>query len=243
MDSTPPFSCGDDDTDWLSEEDFSGVASFSGKDEEPSFETDSEGGDTTEEVHGNGFGVDPVPSDGDAPGFRSTEDFVDQVFKTEEEAYAAYKQFARLRGFGVRKGDVARVDGVLVQREFFCHREGTRHAKHYDRPDRVREEKLESRTGCTAKLKIYLDAQDQVWKVRRIDDSHNHLLAASMFNHLLPSHRSLSKSDKAQVDSLKKFGIATSKIMAYMAGQLGGYGMLRFTKRDLYNYVHGQRLS
>ncbi|RYR78210.1 hypothetical protein Ahy_A01g002942 [Arachis hypogaea] len=31
--------------------------------------------------------------------------------------------------------------------------------------------------------------------------------------------------------------------MAYMAGQSGGYGMLRFTKRDLYNYVHGQRLA
>ncbi|KAL4299594.1 hypothetical protein AHAS_Ahas17G0116500 [Arachis hypogaea] len=31
--------------------------------------------------------------------------------------------------------------------------------------------------------------------------------------------------------------------MAYMAGQSGGYGMLQFTKRDLYNYVHIQRLS
>ncbi|KAL4344998.1 hypothetical protein AHAS_Ahas11G0234400 [Arachis hypogaea] len=31
--------------------------------------------------------------------------------------------------------------------------------------------------------------------------------------------------------------------MAYMAGQSGGYSMLRFTKRDLYNYVHGQRLA
>ncbi|XP_072071841.1 uncharacterized protein [Arachis hypogaea] len=29
--------------------------------------------------------------------------------------------------------------------------------------------------------------------------------------------------------------------MAYMAGQLGGYSMLRFTKRDLYNYVHSQQ--
>ncbi|KAL4375239.1 hypothetical protein AHAS_Ahas05G0261900 [Arachis hypogaea] len=28
-----------------------------------------------------------------------------------------------------------------------------------------------------------------------------------------------------------------------MAGQSGGYGMLRFTKRDLYNYVHEQRVA
>ncbi|XP_016165101.1 protein FAR1-RELATED SEQUENCE 5-like [Arachis ipaensis] len=53
----------------------------------------------------------------------------------------------------------------------------------------------------------------------------------------------MSDSDKAQVDSFKQFGIATLKIMAYMAGQSGRYGMLRFTKRDLYNYVHGQRVA
>ncbi|RYQ99407.1 protein FAR1-RELATED SEQUENCE 5-like [Arachis ipaensis] len=208
MDSTSQFSCGDDDRDWLSEEVFSGVASSSGEDEEHSFETDSEGCEMNEEVNGNGLGVDLVPSDGDPPSCRSVEDFMDHVFNTEEEAYAAYKQFARLRGFGVRKGDVARVDGVLVRRDFFLPPGGYK-----------------------------------VWKVRRIDDSHNHPLAATMFNHLLPSHRSLSESNKAQVDSLKKFGIATLKIMAYMAGQSGGYGMLQFTKRDLYNYVHIQRLS
>ncbi|RYQ79720.1 hypothetical protein Ahy_Scaffold1g106590 isoform B [Arachis hypogaea] len=137
-------------------------------------------------------------------------------FVGEEDAYLAYKEFARMRGFGVRKGDVGRVDGVLVRRDFFCHRQGTRHAKHYDRPER---------------------------KVRTIFDEHNHELAPAMFSHLLPSHRSMSNGDKAQVDSMKQFGIPTAKIMAYMAGQSGGYGMLRFTKRDLYNYIHGQRLA
>ncbi|KAL4275246.1 hypothetical protein AHAS_Ahas20G0088000 [Arachis hypogaea] len=53
-------------------------------------------------------------------------------------------------GFGVRKRDVARVNGVLVRRDFFCYRQGTRHPKHYDRPERVREERLESRTDCKA---------------------------------------------------------------------------------------------
>ncbi|KAL4300988.1 hypothetical protein AHAS_Ahas17G0255900 [Arachis hypogaea] len=74
-------------------------------------------------------------------------------------------------------------------------------------------------------------------------DDHNHELASVRFTHLLPSHRKMSDSDKAQVDSFKQFGIATLKIMAYMAGQSGRYGMLRFTKRDLYNYVHGQRVA
>ncbi|XP_016164648.1 protein FAR1-RELATED SEQUENCE 5-like [Arachis ipaensis] len=70
-----------------------------------------------------------------------------------------------------------------------------------------------------AKLKIYYDATGSVWKVRKIVDEHNHTIALAMFRHLLPSHRKMSDGDKAQVDSMKQFRIATSKIMAFMAGQ------------------------
>ncbi|RYR03343.1 hypothetical protein Ahy_B06g082231 [Arachis hypogaea] len=76
----------------------------------------------------------------------------------------------------------------LSERLFFCHRQGTIHHKHYDRPERVREERLESRTDCKAKLKIYYDMQQSVWKVRTIVDEHNHKLASAMFTNLLPSH-------------------------------------------------------
>ncbi|XP_020973017.1 protein FAR1-RELATED SEQUENCE 5-like [Arachis ipaensis] len=65
-------------------------------------------------------------------------------------------------------------------------------------------------------------------------------MALAAFCNLLPSHQKMSDEDKAQVNSMKQFGIPVSKIMAYMAGQSGGYSMLRFTKKDLYNYVHSQ---
>ncbi|XP_057746511.1 protein FAR1-RELATED SEQUENCE 5-like [Arachis stenosperma] len=94
------------------------------------------------------------------------------------------------------------------------------------------DEGLEHHEGCESGEKV----------VRTIVDEHNHELSPAVFAHLLPSHRKMSDSNKAQVDSLKQFGIPTSKIMAYMAGQSGGYGMLRFTKWDLYNYVHRQRV-
>ncbi|KAL4306552.1 hypothetical protein AHAS_Ahas16G0189700 [Arachis hypogaea] len=42
----------------------------------------------------------------------------------------------------------------------------------------------------------------------------------------------MSHDGKAQVDSLKKLGIATSRIMAHMAGQSGGYRMLRYTRTE-----------
>ncbi|RYQ83847.1 hypothetical protein Ahy_B10g102711 [Arachis hypogaea] len=151
------FIGGEDDSDRLSEEEYFGVSSSSGDDDNSSFGNDFEAGEKGDDVHRNGICADPMTCEGDASGFRFAEDFLDKVFNTEEEAYAAYKQLARLRV--------------------------------------------------------------SVWKVRRINDSHNHPLIATMFSHLLPSHRNLSESDKAQVDSLKKFGIATPKIMAYMAGQ------------------------
>ncbi|RYR07429.1 hypothetical protein Ahy_B05g074779 [Arachis hypogaea] len=131
MDLSPQLSGGEDDSDRLSEEEYFGVSSSSGKDDDDdSSGNNSELGETGDQVHGNGNGADLVTCEGDAPGFRSAEDFMDKVFNTEEEAYVAYKQFARLRGFGVRKGDVARVS--WYGETFFYHRQGARHEKHYD---------------------------------------------------------------------------------------------------------------
>ncbi|XP_016199973.1 protein FAR1-RELATED SEQUENCE 5-like [Arachis ipaensis] len=240
------FNLESEGSDGGSSDDFCGhyCASDDEYDDEEGFE--SRGGSDSGEkgegdaVDGKGSSGAKNPGNGGPRGQPAADDFLGRKFATEEDAYAAYKKFARFKGFGVRKGDVACVNGVLIRRDFFCHRQGTRHPKHYDRPERVREERLESRTDCKAKLKIYYDVQHSVWMVRTIFDEHIHDLAPVTFTHLLPSHRKMSDGDKAQVESLKQFGIPTSKIMAYMAGQSGGYGMLRFTKQDLYNYVHGQ---
>ncbi|XP_052110358.1 protein FAR1-RELATED SEQUENCE 5-like [Arachis duranensis] len=199
-----------------------------------------EGGQPGEKDEENGKVSKGVGNAGDAGYPRP---MVAENFLGREDTYVAYKEFARAMGFGVRKGDAGRVDGVWVRRDFFYHRQGVRYPKHYDRPERVRKEQLESRTNYKAKLKIYYDVHRSLWKVRTIVDDHNHDLAAAMFSYLLPSHRKMRNSDKAQVDSMKQFGIPTFKIMAYMAGQSGRYGMLRFTKRYLYNYVHGQRAA
>ncbi|XP_015953536.1 protein FAR1-RELATED SEQUENCE 5-like [Arachis duranensis] len=180
-----------------------------------------EEGDPTggrEDEHGNFSGGASHARDGGKIRPIVAEDFLGREFVGEEDAYLAYKEFARTRGFGVRKGDVGRVDGVLVWRDFFA-------------------------TGKAQDILSTITVLSNVWKVRTIFDKHNHELAPVMFSHILPSHRKMSIGDKAQIDSMKKFGIPTSKIMTYVAGQSGGYEMLRFTKCDLYNYVHGQRLA
>ncbi|RYR39183.1 hypothetical protein Ahy_A09g044656 [Arachis hypogaea] len=133
-------------------------------------------------VDGNGSGNADDAADGGLHRPVGAKDFLGEKFATEENAYAAYKKFAKLRGFGVRKGD------------------------------------------------------HSVWRVRTIVDEHNHELAPAVFAHRLPSRVMVTRH-------IWIVSIATSKIMAYMAGKSGGYGMLQFTKRDLYNYVQGQRVA
>ncbi|RYQ85035.1 hypothetical protein Ahy_B10g104529 [Arachis hypogaea] len=150
---------------------------------------------------GKGFGGATDAADGGLSWPVIVKDFLGREFATEEDAYAAYKEFARFRGFGVRKGDAVRVKGVLIRRDFFCHRQGIKHPNH---SEQVWEERLESRTDCKAKLKIYHDVQHNVWKVSTIIDEHNHELALTIFTHLLPSHRKMSDGDKTQYEGLER---------------------------------------
>ncbi|XLR23207.1 hypothetical protein HN51_069463, partial [Arachis hypogaea] len=69
MDPSFQLSGGEDDKDWQSEEEYFGVSSLSGEDDNYSFGNDSEAGKTTDDVHRNGLGADPVISERDAPGF------------------------------------------------------------------------------------------------------------------------------------------------------------------------------
>lgn len=62
--------------------------------------------------------------------------------------------------------------------------------------------------------------------------------------HLFPAYRGLMDVDKAQADSLCRYGVKTCHIMGYIVGQKGRYDALGFTREDLYNYfdslIHAQ---
>ncbi|KAF9605857.1 hypothetical protein IFM89_019116 [Coptis chinensis] len=55
--------------------------------------------------------------------------FLSMQFKTSDEAYTIYNEYAKSVGFGVRK-DVYRkcANGVAIKRRFVCSAEGERHA-------------------------------------------------------------------------------------------------------------------
>ncbi|RYR38744.1 hypothetical protein Ahy_A09g043925 [Arachis hypogaea] len=83
----------------------------------------------------------------------------------EEHAYEFYIKFGKCHGFGVHKGDYGKDDdGNVIKRRFFCNRAGLRDENHYNRLDRKRCHKPETRTNCQAKLSIYLDKESSNWK-------------------------------------------------------------------------------
>ncbi|XP_020992143.1 protein FAR1-RELATED SEQUENCE 5-like [Arachis duranensis] len=168
----------------------------------------------------------------------SEEDLLKKVWDSIDNAYEFYRGFRKLHGFGVRKGDSGKdCEGNLVRYRFFCNKEGLRERKHYDRVDRTRVHKPETRTNCKAMLSVYLDKNDKYWKVRKLVTEHNHELTPAGMVHLIANHCRLTEVAKSQIVGMQAHGIATSKIVGYMAGMAGGYLLLEFLKKDVYNYA------
>ncbi|XP_057729966.1 protein FAR1-RELATED SEQUENCE 11-like [Arachis stenosperma] len=168
----------------------------------------------------------------------TAEDIMKKVFRSEERAYEFYGKLGKCNGFGVRKGDYAKdEDGSVVRRRFFCNRAGLRDGKHYNRLDRKRCHRPETRTNCQALMFVYLDKGSSVWKVRKVILEHNHELIPTGMVHMIRSFRAISGSAKAHMDGMHTYGLPTSKILGYMAGIAGGYSSLGFTKKDAYNYM------
>ncbi|XP_057739870.1 protein FAR1-RELATED SEQUENCE 5-like [Arachis stenosperma] len=169
-------------------------------------------------------------------------DILRKVFRSEGDAYVFYKRLGKFYRFGIRRGDMFKDEkGNLVQRRFFCNREGQRDKKHYNRIDRKRSHKPETMTNCEARICIYLDKESSLWKVKKIILNHNHDMTHPGMVHLITGFRSVTDAAKAQLDGFQGCGISTAKIMRYMAGVSEGYSLVGFLKKDAYNYVDKRR--
>ncbi|KAJ1388280.1 FAR1 DNA-binding domain [Sesbania bispinosa] len=148
-------------------------------------------------------------------------------FGSEGEAYSFYSDYAKQRGFAVRKDDIERNEnGDIVKRYLVCNKEGTRDKKHLERKDRVKEARPITRVQCTTRMRVYLDMRSGKWKVSAFHDDHNHELTPPTYVHMMSAYRRLSESDKAQIDTLHAAGVRTCHIMSFMIGQKGGHGEL-----------------
>ncbi|KAL4356661.1 hypothetical protein AHAS_Ahas09G0109000 [Arachis hypogaea] len=153
--------------------------------------------------------------------------------------------------FGVSGSEFARVkqrvekDRTQCRRQFFCNKEGKRAEKYISNSNRKREHKALTRTGCEAMLAVYFDTKTSAWRVKKLVEKHNLDLILQCLVHLIQNHRRMTEAQKVQANIMHDNGLPTSKIMGLMVGQVGGYAIVGFTKKDPDNHnerTHREKL-
>ncbi|RYR28464.1 hypothetical protein Ahy_B01g052598 isoform B [Arachis hypogaea] len=168
----------------------------------------------------------------------------DVEFHGVEEAYARYVEYAKATRFAVRKGDSIKDDeGNVVRKFFYCNQQGLPKKKHYERADRKRAHKAETRTSCNAKFVVFLDKQNGKWRMKTFVQDHNHDLTLPAFTNVMASHSNINEGDKSHIHSMHEARFQTSRIMGFFAYLSGGYRNLHFIKKDVYNYIDDVRRS
>ncbi|RYQ91515.1 hypothetical protein Ahy_B09g097416 isoform C [Arachis hypogaea] len=84
-------------------------------------------------------------------------------------------------------------------------------------------------------MRIKPNGDSGIWYVSRFVDDHNQDLLPAKFVPYLPSYRKISDVNLAHIDSLRQVGISIPKIYESIAAQAGGFNLVPFTKRDMYN--------
>ena len=147
----------------------------------------------------------------------TAEDIWGLEFDSEAKAIEFYHKYAQCYGFVMRRDNVGcNLKGNVNMRQLVCNTEGLRDKKHLERLDRVRDHKPISRTDCQARIRVHVDYKTRKWKVIAFEEFYNHELTTPRFVHLIPAYRGMSYANKAQVNSLRSFGVRTCHIMGYM---------------------------
>jgi hypothetical protein len=160
-----------------------------------------------------------------------------QTFKTEDEAYMFYNEYAKAKGFSIRNGKVWRSLYEVIWRELLCSCEGYRGVQYFDRKDREREPRSLTQCGCCALLEVQLSTKSRIWYVKNFVDVHNHVLAKPEHVYVLWSHCGLNDAQKAKAIALSQSGLRPYQIMDVMQKSHGGPGDTGFLLQDLYNFI------
>ncbi|XP_015971188.1 protein FAR1-RELATED SEQUENCE 5-like [Arachis duranensis] len=160
------------------------------------------------------------------------------------DAYASYIAYTKVIDFAVRKGDYIKDEEENIVRKFFyCNRQGLREKKYYERVDRKRPHKPETRTNCNAKLVVFPDKSCGKWQMKTLVKDHNHDLAPQECTNVMAPHEKITEGHKAHIHCMHEAGFQTTQIMGFFAHMCGGYHNLNFISKDFYNYMDGVRQS
>ncbi|XP_034197598.1 protein FAR1-RELATED SEQUENCE 5-like [Prunus dulcis] len=102
--------------------------------------------------------------------------------------------------------------------------------------------KLETRTGCEARIRFAFQNDNGMWKVSHFVYEHNHELAMPEERQFLRSNRKVSEAHLGVIKTMMDAGIRTTNTYSYLSEEVGGSQNVGFTKRDCYNVVNKEKM-
>lgn len=181
-------------------------------------------------------------------GFGSSEGtvapYVGMVFKSDDEAFDYYGNFARKNGFSIRK-ERSRLSPQLgvYKRDFVCYRSGFAPARKKQMGEHQRDRKS-VRCGCDAKMYLSKEVVDGVsqWFVVQFSNVHNHELLEDDQVRLLPAYRKIQELDQERILLLSKAGFPVHRIVKVLELEKGIQGgQLSFLERDVRNFIQNRK--
>ncbi|XP_052114197.1 protein FAR1-RELATED SEQUENCE 11-like [Arachis duranensis] len=168
------------------------------------------------------------------------QDMMDE--QNESLAFDFYLKYSKSKGFSARKSKTFKNSiGEVYKQKFVCHRQGFREEKYYTMKKRKKEPRLETRTGCEARMDVKFVPETGRWHIFYFSDKHNHNLLDTQFSAMLPAHRKISEADIMQMMNMLKSEISTSQIFGLLASQADRYEFVGYGPRDMYNEIARQR--
>ncbi|GMY36648.1 FAR1-RELATED SEQUENCE 10 [Fagus crenata] len=170
--------------------------------------------------------------------------YVGMVFKSDDDAFEYYGNFARKNGFSIRK-ERSRLSPQLgiYKRDFVCYRSGFAPAKKKPIGEHHRDRKS-VRCGCDAKMYLSKEIVEGVsqWFVVQFSNVHNHELLEDDQVRLLPAYRKIHEADQERILLLSKAGFPIHRIVKVLELEKGTQGgHLPFLERDVRNFVQNRK--
>ncbi|WCJ19454.1 FAR1-related sequence 10 [Euphorbia peplus] len=170
--------------------------------------------------------------------------YVGMVFKSDDDAFEYYGNFARRNGFSIRK-ERSRLSPQLgvYKRDFVCYRSGFAPARKKPTGEHHRDRKS-VRCGCDAKMYLSKEIVEGVsqWFVVQFSNVHNHELLEDDQVRLLPAYRKIQEADQERILLLSKAGFPIHRIVKVLELEKGIQGgQLPFLERDVRNFVQNRK--
>ncbi|XP_055959838.1 putative protein FAR1-RELATED SEQUENCE 10 [Mercurialis annua] len=166
--------------------------------------------------------------------------YVGQIFKTDDDAFEYYSNFARKNGFSIRKARSTESQSLgIYRRDFVCYRSGFNQPRKKANVEHPRDRKS-VRCGCDAKLYLTKEIANGVtqWYVSQFSNVHNHELLEDDQVRLLPAYRKIQEADQERILLLSKAGFPVNRIVKVLELEKGVQpGQLPFIEKDVRNFV------